>query len=105
MHRFLYNVVAHMYYAHCARLRQLDMHRHLNTVFRHFTYLTRDFSLLELHETSSLDDLVGAMGLYSSSELGTSSTSSTGHTDGKSRKNNGSVTDSKLSSHKVSSSA
>ncbi|CAK8686322.1 unnamed protein product [Clavelina lepadiformis] len=65
MLRFLFHVISHMYYAHFARVRQLDLHRYLNMVFRHFTYFVREFSLLDRRETFSLDDLVDMLGMYS----------------------------------------
>jgi len=66
MLRFLFNVISHLYYAHFVRLRQLELHVYLTVVFKHFTYFVRDFNLLDRRETSSLDDLVAAMGLYPS---------------------------------------
>ena len=67
MLRYLFNVISHLYYAHFARLRQLELHVYLSVVFKHFTYFVREFSLLDRRETSSLDDLVEAMGLFPSS--------------------------------------
>ena len=64
MLRFLFHVISHIYYAHFARLRQLELHFYLNVVFKHFTYLVREFDLLDRRDTSSLDDLVDAMRLY-----------------------------------------
>nr|XP_002130698.1 MOB kinase activator 2 isoform X2 [Ciona intestinalis] len=62
--RFLFHVIAHMYYSHFARLKQMDMVGYLTTVFKHFTYLDRDFHLVDRQETSTMDDLVEAMGLF-----------------------------------------
>ena len=66
MLRYLFNVISHLYYAHFARLRQLDLHVYLSVVFKHFTYFVREFTLLDRRETASLDDLVDAMELYPS---------------------------------------
>nr|CAB3263889.1 MOB kinase activator 2 [Phallusia mammillata] len=59
--KFLYHVIAHMYYAHFARLRQLDLHLYLNVVFKHFILFVREYELLDPKETASLDDLVKLM--------------------------------------------
>ena len=66
MLRFLFNVLSHLYYAHFLCIRQLDLHGYLNVVFKHFIYFVREFNLLDPRDTMSLDDLVDAMGMYSS---------------------------------------
>jgi len=52
-----------MYYAHFARLRQMDLHMYLNVVFKHFAHLVREFDLLDRKETACLDDLMEAMNI------------------------------------------
>uniref|UniRef100_H2YEV6 Uncharacterized protein n=1 Tax=Ciona savignyi TaxID=51511 RepID=H2YEV6_CIOSA len=71
--RFLFHVIAHMYYSHFARLKQMGMVGYLTTVFKHFTYLDRDFNLVDRQETATLDDLVDAMGLFKAPPAGESS--------------------------------
>jgi len=65
LHRFLFNVLAHLYYAHCARLQQMDMHQHLNTVYKHFIILSRAYQLVDPRDTCCLADLTDAMDEHS----------------------------------------
>jgi len=63
IHRFLFHVISHLYFAHSVRLLHIQMHHHLNTVFRHFFLITSRHQLLEARDFACLDDLIDAMKL------------------------------------------
>jgi len=76
MHRFMFNVLAHLYYAHSALIQQMDLNFHLNTIFQHFIILSRHYQLVESRDLSCLDDLTQAMGLTTATQPQTIHTTS-----------------------------
>jgi len=63
MHRYLFAVLSHLYYAHSQLLLHMQLHKHLNTVFAHFTLLNKKYELC--CDMECLEDLAVAMNLPS----------------------------------------
>ncbi|XP_070561354.1 MOB kinase activator 2-like isoform X2 [Ptychodera flava] len=61
--RLLLHVLAHIYQAHFEHMVMLDMTAHLNCLFTHFIYFSREFNLIESKEYILLDDLIEVLGL------------------------------------------
>ncbi|XP_028814881.1 MOB kinase activator 2a isoform X1 [Denticeps clupeoides] len=55
--RYLFHVLAHIYWAHFKETVALDLHGHLNTLYAHFIVFVREFNLVESKETCIMDDL------------------------------------------------
>ena len=61
IHRYLLQVLAHLYHAHYRELLMLGLHGHLNSMFTHFMVFNMEFNLLEEKDTEVLQDLVEAL--------------------------------------------
>lgn len=59
--RYLFHVLAHIYWAHYRETVAMDLHGHLNTLFTHFIVFIREFNLVDPKETSIMDDLYEAL--------------------------------------------
>lgn len=55
--RYLFHVLAHLYWAHFKETVALDLQGHLNTLFAHFVVFVREFNLVDPKETCIMDDL------------------------------------------------
>uniref|UniRef100_A0A3B3RA39 MOB kinase activator 2 n=2 Tax=Paramormyrops kingsleyae TaxID=1676925 RepID=A0A3B3RA39_9TELE len=55
--RYLFHVLAHIYWAHFKETVALDLQGHLNTLYAHFIVFIREFNLVDPKETSIMDDL------------------------------------------------
>lgn len=55
--RYLFHVLAHIYWAHFKETVALDLHGHLNTLYAHFIVFVREFNLVDPKETCIMDDL------------------------------------------------
>lgn len=55
--RYLFHVLAHLYWAHFKETVALDLQGHLNTLFAHFMVFVREFNLVDPKETCVMDDL------------------------------------------------
>ncbi|KPP72274.1 MOB kinase activator 2-like [Scleropages formosus] len=55
--RYLFHVLAHIYWVHFKETVALELHGHLNTLYAHFIVFVREFSLVDPKETSIMDDL------------------------------------------------
>uniref|UniRef100_A0A8C1A9V9 MOB kinase activator 2a n=2 Tax=Cyprinus carpio TaxID=7962 RepID=A0A8C1A9V9_CYPCA len=55
--RYLFHVLAHIYWAHFKETVALELQGHLNTLFAHFIVFVREFNLVEPKETCIMDDL------------------------------------------------
>ncbi|PWA24699.1 MOB kinase activator 2a isoform X1 [Gambusia affinis] len=55
--RYLFHVLAHLYWAHFKETVALDLHGHLNTLYAHFIVFVREFNLIDPKETCIMDDL------------------------------------------------
>ena len=61
IHRYLFQVLAHIYQSHFKEIVTLNMHGHLNTLFLHFMLFNRQFNLTDEKETDILHDLSKAL--------------------------------------------
>ncbi|KPP63529.1 MOB kinase activator 2-like [Scleropages formosus] len=57
MCRFLFHVLAHIYWAHFKETVALELHGHLNTLYAHFVVFVREFNLVDPKETAIMEDL------------------------------------------------
>ncbi|KAL4622710.1 MOB kinase activator 2-like isoform X2, partial [Arapaima gigas] len=57
MCRYLFHVLAHIYWAHFKETVVLELHGHLNTLYTHFIVFIREFNLVDPKETAIMDDL------------------------------------------------
>ncbi|XP_013409137.1 MOB kinase activator-like 2 isoform X2 [Lingula anatina] len=57
IHRYLFHVLAHIYHAHYKEMVTFGIHGHLNTVFKHFMTMNKEFKLIDEKETDILDSL------------------------------------------------
>ncbi|XP_016091652.1 MOB kinase activator 2-like [Sinocyclocheilus grahami] len=55
--RYLFHVLAHIYWAHFKETVALELQGHLNTLYTHFIVFVREFNLVEPKETCIMDDL------------------------------------------------
>ncbi|KAF3854584.1 hypothetical protein F7725_022639 [Dissostichus mawsoni] len=55
--RYLFHVLAHLYWAHFKETVALDLQGHLNTLYAHFIIFVREFNLVDPKETCIMDDL------------------------------------------------
>ncbi|XP_027028984.1 MOB kinase activator 2a isoform X3 [Tachysurus fulvidraco] len=55
--RYLFHVLAHIYWAHFKETVALDLHGHLNTLYAHFIVFVREFNLVDPKEMCIMDDL------------------------------------------------
>lgn len=55
--RYLFHVLAHIYWAHFKETVALDLHGHLNTLYTHFIVFVREFNLVDPKEMCIMDDL------------------------------------------------
>ncbi|XP_041917225.1 MOB kinase activator 2-like isoform X3 [Alosa sapidissima] len=55
--RYLFHVLAHIYWSHYRESVAMDLHGHLNTLYTHFIVFIREFNLVDPKETSIMDDL------------------------------------------------
>ncbi|XP_056307776.1 MOB kinase activator 2a isoform X1 [Danio aesculapii] len=55
--RYLFHVLAHIYWAHFKEIVALDLQGHLNTLYTHFIIFIREFNLIDPKETCIMDDL------------------------------------------------
>lgn len=55
--RYLFHVLAHLYWAHFKETVALDLQGHLNTLYAHFIVFIREFNLVDPKETCIMDDL------------------------------------------------
>ncbi|XP_016432043.1 MOB kinase activator 2-like isoform X1 [Sinocyclocheilus rhinocerous] len=55
--RYLFHVLAHIYWAHFKETVALELQGHLNTLYAHFIVFVREFNLVEPKETCIMDDL------------------------------------------------
>ncbi|XP_066557202.1 MOB kinase activator 2a isoform X3 [Amia ocellicauda] len=55
--KYLFHVLAHIYWAHFKETVALDLQGHLNTLYAHFIVFIREFNLVDPKETSIMDDL------------------------------------------------
>lgn len=61
IHKFLFQVLAHIYHAHYKELVMLSIHGHLNTLFTHFMVFNIQFDLIDDKDSDTLNDLVKAL--------------------------------------------
>ncbi|KAJ8249102.1 hypothetical protein GJAV_G00231190 [Gymnothorax javanicus] len=59
--RYLFHVLAHIYWAHFKETVVLDLQGHLNTLYTHFIVFVREFNLVDPKETAIMDDLSEAL--------------------------------------------
>ncbi|XP_051952965.1 MOB kinase activator 2-like isoform X1 [Xyrauchen texanus] len=59
--RYLFHVLAHIYWSHYKETVAMDLHGHLNTLYTHFIVFIREFNLMDPKETSIMDDLTEAL--------------------------------------------
>ncbi|XP_050990884.1 MOB kinase activator 2b isoform X1 [Labeo rohita] len=59
--RYLFHVLAHIYWSHYKETVAMDLHGHLNTLYTHFIVFIREFNLMDPKETSMMDDLTEAL--------------------------------------------
>ncbi|KAJ8271450.1 hypothetical protein COCON_G00103090 [Conger conger] len=59
--RYLFHVLAHIYWAHFGQTVALELQGHLNTLYTHFMVFVREFGLVEAKETAIMDDLSEAL--------------------------------------------
>ncbi|XP_035274811.1 MOB kinase activator 2a isoform X1 [Anguilla anguilla] len=59
--RYLFHVLAHIYWAHFGQTVALDLQGHLNTLYTHFMVFVREFNLVDPKETAIMDDLSEAL--------------------------------------------
>ncbi|XP_055048167.1 MOB kinase activator 2a isoform X2 [Paramisgurnus dabryanus] len=57
MCRYLFHVLAHIYWAHFKETVALELQGHLNTLYAHFIVFVREFNLVDPKETCIMDDL------------------------------------------------
>ncbi|XP_046715159.1 MOB kinase activator 2a isoform X4 [Silurus meridionalis] len=55
--RYLFHVLAHIYWVHFKETVALDLHGHLNTLYAHFIVFVREFNLVDPKEMCIMDDL------------------------------------------------
>lgn len=55
--RYLFHVLAHIYWAHFKETVALELQGHLNTLYAHFIVFVREFNLIDPKETCIMDDL------------------------------------------------
>ncbi|XP_035646562.1 MOB kinase activator 2a isoform X1 [Oncorhynchus keta] len=55
--RYLFHVLAHLFWAHFKETVALDLQGHLNTLYAHFIVFIREFNLVDPKETCIMDDL------------------------------------------------
>ncbi|XP_013980100.2 MOB kinase activator 2 isoform X1 [Salmo salar] len=55
--RYLFHVLAHLFWAHFKETVALDLQGHLNTLYAHFIVFVREFNLVDPKETCIMDDL------------------------------------------------
>uniref|UniRef100_A0A8I3NNC8 MOB kinase activator 2 n=2 Tax=Canis lupus familiaris TaxID=9615 RepID=A0A8I3NNC8_CANLF len=55
--KYLFHVLAHIYWSHFKETLALELHGHLNTLYVHFILFAREFNLLDPKETAVMDDL------------------------------------------------
>ncbi|XP_032214192.1 MOB kinase activator 2 isoform X2 [Mustela erminea] len=55
--KYLFHVLAHIYWSHFKETLALELHGHLNTLYAHFILFAREFNLLDPKETAVMDDL------------------------------------------------
>lgn len=55
--RYLFHVLAHLYWAHFKETVAMDLQGHLNTLYAHFIVFVREFNLVDPKETCIMDDL------------------------------------------------
>ena len=61
IHRYLFQVLAHLYHAHSGQVIRLGLVGHLNTLFTHFMVFSTCFSLLPDKDVLVLGDLLKAL--------------------------------------------
>ncbi|KAH3743089.1 MOB kinase activator 1A [Pelomyxa schiedti] len=54
----LFRVYAHMYYSHLEKLRQLELHAHFNTGFKHFYLFVRRWNLIEKKQLAPMQSII-----------------------------------------------
>ncbi|KAJ3670243.1 hypothetical protein LUZ60_010567 [Juncus effusus] len=54
----LFRVYAHIYHSHFQKIVSLKEEAHLNTCFKHFTFFTWEFRLIDKAELAPLNDLI-----------------------------------------------
>uniref|UniRef100_A0A673JWU8 MOB kinase activator 2b n=1 Tax=Sinocyclocheilus rhinocerous TaxID=307959 RepID=A0A673JWU8_9TELE len=59
--RYLFHVLAHIYWSHYKETVAMDLHGHINTLYTHFVVFIREFNLMDPKETSIMDDLTEAL--------------------------------------------
>ncbi|KAG2462061.1 MOB kinase activator 2-like isoform X2 [Polypterus senegalus] len=65
--KYLFHVLAHIYWVHFKETVALDLQGHLNTLYAHFIVFIREFNLVDPKETSIMDDLTEVLFSNSSS--------------------------------------
>jgi len=60
IHRQLYRVFAHIYWAHYDTMLNLHQEGHWNSLFAHWVAFTREFDLVKREEMREMDELVQA---------------------------------------------
>ncbi|XP_040320208.1 MOB kinase activator 2, partial [Herpailurus yagouaroundi] len=55
--KYLFHVLAHIYWSHFKETLALELHGHLNTLYVHFILFAREFNLLDPKDTAVMDDL------------------------------------------------
>ncbi|XP_045871346.1 MOB kinase activator 2 isoform X3 [Meles meles] len=55
--KYLFHVLAHIYWSHFKETLALELHGHLNTLYAHFILFAREFNLLDPKDTAVMDDL------------------------------------------------
>ncbi|XP_035251067.1 MOB kinase activator 2-like [Anguilla anguilla] len=59
--RYLFHVLAHIYWAHFGQTVALELQGHLNTLYTHFAVFVREFNLVDPKETAIMEDLSEAL--------------------------------------------
>uniref|UniRef100_H3AJQ6 Si:dkey-266m15.5 n=1 Tax=Latimeria chalumnae TaxID=7897 RepID=H3AJQ6_LATCH len=57
----LFRILVHIYWAHYHQAAKLDLHPHLNTLFKHFIIFSQEFALLEDSDTAVMASLITAL--------------------------------------------
>jgi MOB kinase activator 1 len=54
----LFRVYAHIYYHHIKEIKELGLHRHLNTAFKHFILFSNEYKLISKDEQTPLKSII-----------------------------------------------
>ena len=58
MHKRMFRMFAHLYYAHYEQIKKMGSHRHLNSSFKHFILFAVEFQLLDAATMAPLQQFI-----------------------------------------------